>query len=108
MLRYDEGEAMRLLYVRITFLIFDDDTLVTWISSLLFLTRNCDVNKFPAYMNQYPAHLTHEYAEERRSTVTRHCKAAKSVGKAVEMTKHFKISERKVHALYLKCVQNKS
>jgi len=59
-LRCDETEATRLLYVRNTFLIFDDDTLVTWISSLLFLTRNCDGNKLPAYMNQYPAHLTHE------------------------------------------------
>jgi len=99
---------MRLLYVRNTFLILEDDLLVTWISSLLFLTRNCEVNKLPAYMNQYPAHLTHEYAEERRCRVTRHCKAAKSVGKAVEIRKHFKISKRKLHNLYLKCVQNKS
>ena len=52
MLRCNESEATRLFYVRNNFLIFDDDTLVTWISSLLFLTRNFDVNKLPAYMNQ--------------------------------------------------------
>ena len=65
------------------FLIFDEDTLLTWISSLLLLTCNCDVNKLPAYLNQYPAHLTHEYAEERRCRVARQCKVANSVGKAV-------------------------
>jgi hypothetical protein len=59
-------------------------------------------------MNQYPAHLTHEYTEERRCRVPRQCNAARSVGKAVGITKHFKISKRKVHTLYLKCVQNKS
>jgi len=59
-------------------------------------------------MNQYPAHLTHEYAEERRCRVTHQCKAARSVGKAVDKTKHLKISKRKLYTLYLKCVQNKS
>jgi hypothetical protein len=59
-------------------------------------------------MNQYPAHLTHEYAEERRCGATRQFKAAKSVGKAVEITKHFKMFKRKLYTFYLKYVQNKS
>lgn len=70
-MRCDESDAPRLLYVRNAFLIFDDDTLVRWVSPLLSLTRNCVVNEPPACMNPYPTHLTHEYAEEHRFTVTR-------------------------------------
>jgi hypothetical protein len=55
-------------------------------------------------MNQYPAHLTHGYAEERRYIVTRQCKAVKSVGQAVEITQNFKISKRNVRTLYLTCL----
>jgi hypothetical protein len=58
-------------------------------------------NKVPAYMNQYPARLTHGYAEERRCTVTHQCKVVKSVGQAVEITQNFKISKMNVHTLYL-------
>lgn len=62
--------APHVSYVRSTFIISDDDTLLRWSSSLLSLTRNCVVNKLPAYMNQYPAHLTHEYTQERSVVVT--------------------------------------